>query len=102
MGDWIGVGLLLLGALQSFVLLLLLGRVSRLGALLSSVVSGGRGKAEDSASGGSAAGASDAASAGAFAEFLAEDRSREALPKRELFAAYRKWRQQKGLNWTPP
>ena len=34
-----------------------------------------------------------------FALFLAEDPSREELPKKEQSAAYRRWREEKGMNW---
>jgi hypothetical protein len=34
-----------------------------------------------------------------FEEFLKEDPNRQALPKKEQFKAYRKWRSEKGLNW---
>jgi hypothetical protein len=37
---------------------------------------------------------------GAFEAFLSEDPNRRKLPKSEKFSAYRKWRQEKGLNWT--
>jgi hypothetical protein len=37
---------------------------------------------------------------GAFETFLSEDPARRLLPKSEQFAAYRKWRQEKGLNWS--
>lgn len=37
---------------------------------------------------------------GAFEMFLSEDPSRGSLPKGEQFAEYRKWRQEKGLNWS--
>ncbi|MEK7950602.1 hypothetical protein [Luteolibacter soli] len=37
-----------------------------------------------------------------FAEFLAEDPSRRELPKKEQFAQFRQWRDQKGLNWKGP
>lgn len=48
------------------------------------------------------ASADDAASSGsgAFEEFLAEDPARREMPKSERFAAYRKWRKDKGLNWS--
>lgn len=39
-------------------------------------------------------------SGGAFETFLSEDPARRALSKSEQFAEYRKWRQEKGLNWT--
>ena len=37
---------------------------------------------------------------GAFETFLNEDPTRRTLPKGEQFAAYRQWRQDKGLNWS--
>lgn len=37
---------------------------------------------------------------GAFEAFLGEDSARRALPKAEQFSAYRKWRQEKGMNWS--
>jgi Na+-transporting methylmalonyl-CoA/oxaloacetate decarboxylase gamma subunit len=37
-----------------------------------------------------------------FAEFLEEDPSRRDLPKKEQFAAFRQWRENKGLNWKGP
>lgn len=37
-----------------------------------------------------------------FDEFLAEDPSRRDLPKKEQFAAFRQWRDDKGLNWKGP
>ena len=37
-----------------------------------------------------------------FALFLAEDPARTELPKKEQFAAFRRWRDQKGLNWKSP
>jgi hypothetical protein len=37
---------------------------------------------------------------GPFEAFLAEDPSRVNLSKSEQFAAYRRWRQEKGLNWS--
>jgi H+/gluconate symporter-like permease len=37
---------------------------------------------------------------GAFETFLNEDPARRALSKGEQFAAYRRWRQAKGLNWS--
>lgn len=35
-----------------------------------------------------------------FEEFLNEDSGRRALAKKEQFKAYRKWRAEKGLNWS--
>lgn len=37
---------------------------------------------------------------GAFEAFLNEEPAIKKLPKGEQFAAYRKWRQEKGLNWS--
>lgn len=37
---------------------------------------------------------------GAFEAFLLEDPERRKLPKGEQFATYRRWRQEKGLNWS--
>jgi hypothetical protein len=37
---------------------------------------------------------------GAFEEFLREDPARRDLTKGEQFAAYRQWRDEKGLNWS--
>lgn len=47
-----------------------------------------------------APGAAETSAGGAFEAFLKEDPSRRRLPKGEQFAAYRKWRQENGLNWT--
>jgi len=44
--------------------------------------------------------AAETSAGGAFETFLSEDPARRALPKGEQFAAYRKWRQEKGLNWS--
>jgi hypothetical protein len=40
-----------------------------------------------------------AAASGAFETFLDEDPARRNLPKNEQFAAFRRWRVEKGLNW---
>ncbi len=37
---------------------------------------------------------------GAFEAFLNEDPSRRGMTKGEQFAAYRQWRQEKGMNWS--
>ncbi len=37
---------------------------------------------------------------GAFETFLSEDPARLRLSKAEQFAAYRQWRDDKGLNWS--
>lgn len=45
-------------------------------------------------------GPAETSAGGAFESFLSEDPERRKLPKSEQFAAYRKWRQENGLNWT--
>ncbi len=42
----------------------------------------------------------DSSVGGAFETFLNEDSTRRYLPKSEKFAAYRRWRQENGLNWS--
>lgn len=37
---------------------------------------------------------------GAFETFLSEDPNRRNMGKGEQFAAYRRWRQENGLNWS--
>ncbi len=37
---------------------------------------------------------------GAFETFLKEEPGRRGLAKSEQFAAYRRWRQENGLNWS--
>lgn len=37
-----------------------------------------------------------------FAMFLEEDPSRRELPKKEQFEAFRRWRNERGLNWRAP
>ena len=47
-----------------------------------------------------APGQAETAAGGAFETFLREDPARRKLPKGEQFAAYRRWRQEKGMNWS--
>jgi hypothetical protein len=42
----------------------------------------------------------ESSTGGAFEVFLSEDLERRALTKGEQFAAYRQWRQKKGMNWS--
>ncbi len=37
---------------------------------------------------------------GAFESFLEEDPRRREMPKKDQFAAYRQWRQERGMNWS--
>lgn len=39
---------------------------------------------------------------GTFESFLKEDPARRQLSKSEQFAAYRRWRQERGMNWRAP
>lgn len=42
----------------------------------------------------------EGAPGGAFEEFLIENPERRLLSKKEQSAAYRKWRQERGMNWS--
>ena len=44
--------------------------------------------------------AAETSPGGAFETFLSEDPERRNLTKSEQFSAYRRWRQEKGLNWS--
>lgn len=44
--------------------------------------------------------AGEVSAGGAFELFLSEDSSRRELSKGDQFSAYRKWRQEKGMNWS--
>lgn len=48
----------------------------------------------------SALSAAETSSGGAFEAFLSEDPARRGMAKGEQFSAYRRWRQEKGLNWS--
>lgn len=91
----------LLGALvvlQLFVLAMLLrlsGRVSRLFRLIASPVPPAARELADRKE-------ANGDQKKWFALFLAEDPSRRNLPKKEQFAAFRRWREEKGMNWKPP
>jgi hypothetical protein len=94
---------ILLAACVLLLLLLLLvalavaGRLRRLEKRLAPAATvndaGVRGKAADEP---------DASPGGAFDEFLREDPARRGLTKSEQFAAYRRWRQERGMNWSKP
>ena len=47
-----------------------------------------------------AAVAAEISPGGAFEAFLNEDPARRELSKGEQFAAYRRWRQESGMNWS--
>jgi hypothetical protein len=84
------VGLSLLGL---FVMLWLARRLSRIERLMTSQVT--RVEAAESVPS-----AAETSPGGAFEAFLSEDPERRRLTKGEQFAAYRQWRQEKGLNWS--
>ena len=44
--------------------------------------------------------AAESSPGGAFEVFLGEDPARRELSKAEQFSAFRKWRQEKGMNWS--
>lgn len=84
------VGLLVVLLGMAFVILRRLARIQR---RMMGSLEGGDGP--DSATAGI-----ETSAGGAFEMFLSEDPSRRSLAKGEQFAEYRKWRQEKGLNWS--
>jgi len=90
-----GCGLLLLLIL---VALRISGRMARIEQLLESGASSGT-EASLELVGRSDPAQGTEAQRKEFAEFLAEDKSRRDLPKKEQFAAYRAWRKDRGLTW---
>lgn len=46
--------------------------------------------------------AADSGSRGEFEAFLAEDPARRQLAKNDQSSAYRRWRRDRGLNWSKP
>ncbi|MCU0752325.1 MAG: hypothetical protein MUF86_05980 [Akkermansiaceae bacterium] len=84
------IGLLLLLLFLAWRLMVRLGRIERTLAGLSS-------HAEQASD---APPSVESQPGGAFEAFLLEDPERRKLPKGEQFAAYRRWRQEKGLNWS--
>ena len=86
-----GIGFLLLWIILTWWLVVRLGRIERALAALAS-------RAEPAAN--AQPPAIETQPGGAFEAFLMEDPERRKLPKGEQFAAYRRWRQEKGLNWS--
>ena len=91
----------LLGVVVLFLFLLLLA-VVRAGTCLQRLEQMVAERDVASPAGGGAALAPRPANDSVFLEFLSEDPARRKLPKREQFEAYRQWRKEKGLNWSPP
>lgn len=83
------IGLLVLGLLLMWRIL---ARLDRLERLISA--------APKAATHDSAPSAAETSAGGAFEVFLSEDPARRAMTKSEQFAAYRDWRQEKGMNWS--
>jgi hypothetical protein len=83
-------GLLVLVLLMTFRIS---RRLSRIESLLGQ--NGSRAEMSESASS-----AGETSPGGAFEVFLGEDPSRREMAKGEQFSAYRRWRQEKGLNWS--
>jgi hypothetical protein len=71
----------------------ILTRLARIEARMSQVSPGTEPSGEETA-------AVEPSPGGLFESFLEEDPSRRALPKNEQFAAFRKWRKDKGLSWS--
>ena len=92
---------ILLGTILFFVLVIwigqlrLNGRMKRIEERFSKV--GGKGNREEQAE--EERNANEKEQYLLFQEFLDEDPQRKDLPKKEQFAAFRKWRSEKGLNW---
>jgi hypothetical protein len=87
-------------ALCAVLLLMLLLVAFRISGLLSKLEHPARqqpGRQEAHESGPSAA---ENSPGGAFETFLNEDPQRRDLTKAEQFSAFRRWRQEKGMNWS--
>ena len=89
---WVLLGLILLFQVLGAVSRILLGR--RLKRIESRLAQGKKKERAD-------AKPQEAGADGVkhFEKFLADDPSRRDLPKKEQFAAFRKWRQENGLTW---
>jgi hypothetical protein len=80
------------------LLLLLVVRISwRLSRIEKNLTYSSRGPSESPDPAPSAA---ETSPGGAFEAFLSEDPERRNLTKSEQFSAYRRWRQEKGMNWS--
>ena len=87
---WICVGAAGIGFL---ILMRVVGRLARLERLIRHNDS-----RRETAS--AAPSPAETSAGGAFETFLAEDNARRDMLKKDQFAAYRKWRQENGLNWS--
>jgi hypothetical protein len=99
----VNVGLV---AILFFVVLGLRGKIKRLEQLLVSRRKGDPAVSEKASAGEVTSPETeesntwDVSPGGPFDRFLSEDPSRRNLAKKEQSIAYRKWRQQNGLNWS--
>lgn len=88
---WVCVGLLLVLAGMGMMILRRLARLERMSP---------RERATPANAAEAAPPAVETSAGGAFEAFLEENPARRELAKNEQFKAYRKWRQEKGLNWS--
>jgi hypothetical protein len=93
---------LILLAVCAGCLLLLVVAVIRNGRCLRRIERSLKAREGATKSAAGAAGGRAAPARGEFETFLGEDPARLLLPKGEQAQAYRRWRQDKGLNWTKP
>ena len=93
---------ILLGTILFFVLIIWIGQLRLNGRMkrieLQFSKEGGKGSREEQAE--EERNANEKEQYLIFQEFLDEDPQRKDLPKKEQFAAFRKWRSEKGLNWS--
>lgn len=87
--------LVLLQLLVLFVLFRLSGRISRLARSMA-------GSPRPESRGTAVAKEAKSEGSKAFERFLGEDPARRELPKKEQFAAFRRWREEQGMNWKNP
>lgn len=93
------LALAICGVLLLLVLLILWRVSARLGRIEAMLLSQSKSRSDSAAEAPSAA---ETSPGGAFQSFLGEDPARRELPKSEQFTAYRRWRQDKGMNWSKP
>ena len=82
------------------MLVLLLVLVMRISSRLSRLEKADGKSSSHAESAAQAPSKGETSAGGAFEAFLAEDPSRRDLPKGEQFSAYRRWRQDNGMNWS--
>lgn len=90
---------ILLAACVGLLFLLLLA-VFRMGGSLQRIEKQLRSAAVEEPPAPAPLGKAEMSPGGAFEAFLAEDPARRRLTKNEQFKAYRRWRQENGMNWS--